>query len=243
MREEVVLALELFVRMGVNAPRADVRALSESLRALPVEAHLARDPAFRRRAAVRGKLGNFQWLATRGQAGYGNVGQLDRVVFERYLNVTDELFADADGIRRAASEIGQLPVSQQAALDTEADTAEGVDGDDPGVEEGELRVRLHAVRERKRAVVERRKAQALRAHGRLACEVCGLDFAAAYGPRGQGFIEVHHLPPLSELAPGQRTRARDLALLCCNCHRMVHRQRPWATLAAIRQERAQAGQA
>ena len=62
----------------------------------------------------------------------------------------------------------------------------GADGDDPGVQAGELRVRLHAVRERKRAVIERKKAQALKARGRLACELCGLDFSAAYGPRGQG---------------------------------------------------------
>jgi predicted HNH restriction endonuclease len=53
---------------------------------------------------------------------------------------------------------------------------------------------------------------------------------------------VHHLTPLSELAPGQRTRAQDLALLCCNCHRMVDRQRPWATLAEIRREREHAAQ-
>jgi predicted HNH restriction endonuclease len=164
----------------------------------------------------------------------------DRVVFARYLNVSDELYAGADGIRRAASEVGQLPVSQQAALDAEADTAAGVDGDDPGLVEGELRVRLHAVRERKRAVVERKKAQALNAHGRLACEVCGIDFAAAYGPRGRGVIEVHHPTPPSELAPGQRPRAQDLALVGCNGHRSIHRQRPWATPAEIRQEREQA---
>jgi hypothetical protein len=70
MREEFVLALGLFVRTDVKAPEGDAQALSEALRALPVEQHLARDPTFRSRAAVRRELGNFQWPATGGQAGY-----------------------------------------------------------------------------------------------------------------------------------------------------------------------------
>lgn len=66
----------------------------------------------------------------------------------------------------------------------------------------------------------------------LACEVCGFDFEAVYGELGRGFIECHHVVPLSE---GQRkTSLRDLALVCSNCHRMAHRRRPWPAVAELR---------
>jgi 5-methylcytosine-specific restriction protein A len=238
MREELVLALELFMRKGVNAPQADAQSLSDTLRALPIERHLAQDPAFRSRAAVRRKLGNFEYVATDGRAGYAHFAQLDRAVYDHYVNAGADLFADADAIRQGLAEIGALSAAEQTFVDAEA--AEGGAGTDEGFEEGELRARLHLVRERKRAIVGHKKQQVMKREGRLACEVCGLDFAAAYGPRGAGFIEAHHLTPLSEVAPGQRTNTKDLALVCANCHRMIHRRRPWATLDELRAERATA---
>jgi 5-methylcytosine-specific restriction protein A len=36
-------------------------------------------------------------------------------------------------------------------------------------------------------------------------------------------LECHHRKPLASLRPGQRTRLSDLALVCPNCHRMLHR--------------------
>ena len=57
------------------------------------------------------------------------------------------------------------------------------------------------------------------------CEVCGLSFEERYGPIGAGFIEAHHLRPLATLK-GSRVPMdphRDFAVLCSNCHRMVHR--------------------
>jgi hypothetical protein len=35
-------------------------------------------------------------------------------------------------------------------------------------------------------------------------------------------------------AVGQKTRLADLALLCANCHRMIHARRPWLTLDELR---------
>jgi 5-methylcytosine-specific restriction protein A len=59
---------------------------------------------------------------------------------------------------------------------------------------------------------------------KLFCEVkqCGFDFEARYGSVGAGFAEVHHLRPLSTTG-ATSTRLSDLAVLCSNCHRMVHR--------------------
>ena len=56
----------------------------------------------------------------------------------------------------------------------------------------------------------------------LKCEVCGFDFGKAYGELGAGYIEVHHKKPVSE---GVRMTDlnNDLAMLCSNCHRMIHR--------------------
>jgi len=67
------------------------------------------------------------------------------------------------------------------------------------------------------------RAAAINIHG-TKCKGCGFDFAAVYGTRGEGYIEVHHLRPLSSL--GEKTPVNpkeDMTVLCSNCHRMIHR--------------------
>jgi predicted HNH restriction endonuclease len=54
-----------------------------------------------------------------------------------------------------------------------------------------------------------------------------------YGDLGRGFIEGHHLSPLAELAAEWLSRVSDLALVCPNCHRMIHRRRPWLRLGEL----------
>jgi predicted HNH restriction endonuclease len=78
--------------------------------------------------------------------------------------------------------------------------------------------------------VRRAKEKAMDEKGRLACEACGFDFALAYGEVGRGFIEGHHLSPLADLAAERRSRITDLALVCPDCHRIIHRKRPWLRL-------------
>lgn len=63
-------------------------------------------------------------------------------------------------------------------------------------------------------------------HGSVFCENCEFDFAKAYPVIGEGFIEVHHKKQLAALMPSEKTYISDLALLCANCHRMVHRSKP-----------------
>lgn len=65
------------------------------------------------------------------------------------------------------------------------------------------------------------------------CAACGFDFGQAYGELGEGFIEVHHIRPISEGA--RRTRGdEDLIPLCPNCHRMIHRRYPCLAVAELK---------
>jgi len=91
-------------------------------------------------------------------------------------------------------------------------------------EEGRERVRLHKTRERNQALVKQKKAEALQTSGCLVCQVCGFDFVETYGVLGKGFIECHHTVPVSQMVEGQKTQLKDLALVCANCHRMLHRE-------------------
>jgi predicted HNH restriction endonuclease len=71
-------------------------------------------------------------------------------------------------------------------------------------------------------------------NGKLACDVCDFDYTTVYGDLGVGFIECHHRIPVSDLQPGAKTKLSDLALVCANCHRMLHRKRPWLTIEVLR---------
>jgi 5-methylcytosine-specific restriction protein A len=70
------------------------------------------------------------------------------------------------------------------------------------------------------------RAAALAVHG-TKCSVCGFSFEAMYGEWGKGFAVVHHLQPLAASKGEERNTdpASDLAVLCANCHCMVHRKK------------------
>ena len=89
--------------------------------------------------------------------------------------------------------------------------------------EGRAKKRMHLVRERNPHLVRVARELRLQDDPLLRCEVCNFSYVEIYGERGRGFIEVHHIVPLSELKASTHTRVVDLALLCANCHRIVHR--------------------
>ena len=100
--------------------------------------------------------------------------------------------------------------------------------------EGRILTRLHVRRERDGKLVARKKEQVMDETGRLECEACTFDFAKRYGDRGRGFIEVHHTLPLHTLTQSSRITPADLALLCSNCHRIVHREKHhWLTMQEL----------
>lgn len=106
---------------------------------------------------------------------------------------------------------------------------EDLEQDEPEMEgfEGQLKRRFVQHRRREKGLRELKIREALRKNnGRLVCEVpnCGFDFFQVYGEIGEGYAEVHHKLPLSQLPPeGKGTVLEDLAVVCSNCHSIIHR--------------------
>jgi 5-methylcytosine-specific restriction protein A len=80
--------------------------------------------------------------------------------------------------------------------------------------------------------------RAAKEHYGLSCQACGFTFSERYGAIGEGYIEVHHLNPLSERNEtlwneAVRTSIADVRIVCSNCHRMLHRRKPPLTVEAL----------
>ena len=91
----------------------------------------------------------------------------------------------------------------------------------PYYREGRLIQGLTTRHERNRAL---RKA-AIHIHG-TRCQVCDLALAELYGPLAGDYIEVHHKNPVAGYTGEVVVNpATDMAVLCPNCHRMLHHNR------------------
>lgn len=95
--------------------------------------------------------------------------------------------------------------------------------------EGRRKLVIHLIRERNRSIVAAKKSSA----ESLACEICGFDTTVVYG---EEYCEVHHLTPLSELQEDAETSLDDLAIVCANCHRIIHLYSPPLTLDQVREK-------
>ena len=76
-------------------------------------------------------------------------------------------------------------------------------------------------------------------HYGCTCMACGFNFETAYGKIGEGYAECHHRNPLSERPEKEwtarlRTNLEDVDIVCANCHRMLHRQRPAISVVSLR---------
>jgi hypothetical protein len=106
--------------------------------------------------------------------------------------------------------------------------------DEASFPEGKEVYRVHRSRERDSKVVEVAKRARIIKDPLLRCEVCAFSFVERYGELGEGFIEAHHAVPLSQQLGEIETKAEDIALVCSNCHRMLHRRRPWLDMPELK---------
>lgn len=93
--------------------------------------------------------------------------------------------------------------------------------------EGKIVERKHKARERNSGVVLLAKKNFKKKYGKLFCEICNFDFEEKYGSLGKDFIEGHHTIAVSEMKEDHKTKPEDIVMLCSNCHKMVHKRRPW----------------
>ena len=94
-------------------------------------------------------------------------------------------------------------------------------------------VRIHKIRERDSLLVKKAKDRFVKQNGSLFCEACGYDFMPIYG---FSYAEAHHKKPLNKIKAGEKTKESDLAVLCANCHRAVHRinsNDPWSAFLKL----------
>lgn len=223
--DEIVLACDLVRQNGWRALPAEnpqVIELSALLQRMSLHPQGARRPDFRNPNGVGRKTAD---IATHhpgytGRPTHGNA--LDEQVMARFIAEPDVMHALALSVRNSLTGGEPPDFPREVGYDGESEM------------EGRYLLRWHAYRERNPAL-RRRKIDSVMARGdSLTCEVCEFDFARTYGDRGRGYIECHHVEPLH--VGGERPRSiRELALLCSNCHRMIHTKPPWPTPAELRE--------
>ncbi len=75
----------------------------------------------------------------------------------------------------------------------------------------------------------------LKDYGSLSCNICSFNYEEKYGSAGKGFIEVHHQTPIYMYKDEDQIKTieqaiKNLAPVCANCHRVIHRTRPPFTI-------------
>lgn len=225
-RDERILTLDFYLQHRPTIPgqtSKEVADLSRDLHLLQTRLGGKISDKFRNENGVYMKACNFMALdPSYPGKGLTSYSKNDKLVWNEFSHRPDELRAIAETIRSFISTDTFIPPKEVMSDDEE----EG--------EEGQILTRTHRYRERDTKLVKRKKERVLKDHGTLSCEACGFDFGMVYGDHGNGYIECHHTKPVSEMKVGEKTKTSELSLVCSNCHRMIHRKRPWLSVEALK---------
>jgi 5-methylcytosine-specific restriction protein A len=218
-RDEIILALDLYFnpeRGIIDASNPNIIELSQILNKLPIFPNKPDEEKFRNPNGVSLKLSNFLAIdPTYEGKGMSSYSRLDKEVFEEFHKNLNRLNKVVNQIK---SIVKDDSIRQKLYKIEEDETSETDE-----VLEGQVLYRFHKYRERNSKIVSKKKKSVLKSKGKLFCEVCEFDFHKTYGSIGYGFIECHHIKPISENTASE-TKFEDLALVCSNCHRMLHRK-------------------
>lgn len=207
-RDETILALDLYFDCEGQIPSSSddrVKELSELLRAFPHHSHAARKESFRNPDGVAFKLQNIRSVAT--GKGLKNVSKMDRAVW-------DELGNDPKETKRLASLI-------RSGIKIVEEDQEDSGSADEVFSEGRVVTESHVRRERNSKIRKKLLEQRKKGPG-LSCDICNYSPNDVPEELMDALFEAHHVVPLSA-APERKTKLKDMALLCANCHRLIHR--------------------
>ena len=215
-----------FVTGGAPKNRTVLNAKLKDLLALKSANSLGKPWAGLDAAAIIGKLKDeAQWLRWR-------VHIKNAIALPQPAAIPERLFKSRNYRIARPTEVDAAKFNALTAFAKRTVLPE--EDDEAAFPEGRELFLRHKARERNPAAVRAAKARFLQKHGEFVCQACGFDFEEFYGERGRGFIEAHHATPVSDLRPGSKTKAADIALVCSNCHRMLHRRRPWITMPDLK---------
>ncbi|MFC1876503.1 HNH endonuclease [Thermodesulfobacteriota bacterium] len=225
-RDELILTLDLYFDFGGTLPNQNhpnVVELSHILNNLPIFTERPDPETFRNANGVYMKLCNFlRFDPNYDGVGLTRGGKLEKEVWDVYFDNQEELKAVANSIKSIVDSDKLCTALAPVEID-----------DDEEAKEGNVLLKLHKYRERNSNLVKRKKKAEMERKKKLECEVCNFDFFRCYGDIGKGFIECHHKKPVHMLKPNEKTRISDLALVCANCHRMLHRNKQGITIEAL----------
>lgn len=217
--DELILILDhvLEQKAGANPSR---KALVETLQSLSVHDDRGNEAVFRNEAGVGTAIKHMRaidesagdWPPPDASGKPRDWRPHFKLIWQRFHDRPDDRKARVAAILSGAQ---QLPEADWPDLDE-------------GFVEGGVFYALHRKRERDPRAVRLKKA-----NHPSRCEVCEFDFAAFYGPVGESYIECHHINPLA-ITGETETKPSDLALVCANCHRMLHRGAPPPTIDELR---------
>jgi len=231
--DELIVTLDFYLKHRAKLPgktSRDILGLSATLNRLSdkIFPSMNKLETFRNSNSVYMKLMNFRRLdpefTSTGRKGLSSGAKMDELIWKEYALNPKRCAEVAHAIAAALDDTGVARLGPIVEAGEEMEEAI----------EGRLLTRMHLARERNVRLASRKKKKVLNASGRLACEGCGFDFHSFYGARGRGFIECHHVRPLASRDSAENTHINDLALLCANCHRMIHRERPWLSVDGLR---------
>lgn len=216
-RDEVILGMDVYLRnirtRPISVANEDVLFLSRLLNELPIHPKDMRGEQFRNPAGVDLQIRSFKTLDPE----YKRKGSFD--CGKLFKEVWNDFICQKDYLHRVAMAIvacHPLPFDFNRRTDLE----------ELSFFEGSILYQYHCYIETNVERLERIM-QEVAGSGWLSCSVCGFDFEQAYDKTGEGFIEFHSFCPPVEYANGMEVRDEDFAPVCSNCHRMLHRHRPW----------------
>lgn len=230
-RDELILTLNLYYELDSNLftkTNFQVIELSERLNKLPIYSEEQRKLNFRSPSGVAMKLSNFMAIdADNENQGLSSYSKLDEETFNEFYKKGSELKRIANLILDSILEKETLIKLYKIEDEIDSSVKESF--------EGEILYKLHKLKERDSGLTRTKKNNVLKEKGKLECEVCNFDFHEKYGEIGYEFIECHHIKPLSTYESRQKTALEDLAIVCSNCHRMLHRNVEDMSIDKLRQ--------
>ncbi len=225
-KDETILALNLLFKLnGANpSPNSkEVIQLSTTLNQLPIHSLQVRKNHFRNPASVAFKVLNLKSVAT--GKGLQNVSKMDKEVWNDFGD-KPELVAQLT-----------LEIIKDSVLFNESEELNNVVPDDETFSEGKIITETHKRKERnpklrKTIIADRRQSNT------LFCDICGIKPYFNNSIEDVSIFECHHIIPLSQYSGLSETKKEDIAFLCANCHKAIHKkiveEKKWITPIQMR---------